>query len=399
MKKTSQIKRILLDSGAWINKHNYVRLGLIAVSAALAILSLIVSDRLISKMAEEERRKLEIWAFSTQAINSTDMGESLNYLSRVLESNTTIPIIVTSETGQILNYRNLDIPRRNPEKFLYDKLQEFRAGYPPIIIDYPTPLYIYYSDSSVLRYLDLFPYIQQGIFLFILAAALLTIFSLKRMDQNRLWEGLSRETAHQLGTPISSLMAWKELLEASDIDPMIVREMSKDINRLEIIADRFQKVGSMPKLTPIDLGGLVCRAVNYMKPRISAQVALEVVSIQEEDIIIDANESLMAWVFENLIKNAVDAMQGKGSITITYTSKARRAIIDVADTGKGIPRSKLKSIFAPGYTTRQRGWGLGLSLARRIVEDYHGGHIFVKRSELGVGTTFRIELSLSSSTT
>ncbi|WP_235264611.1 HAMP domain-containing sensor histidine kinase [Porphyromonas sp. COT-239 OH1446] len=394
MDKTFRIKRMLLNSGIWINKHSYVRMGLITISVALAVISLLVSDRLISKMAEEERRKLEIWAFATQAINTPDMGQTFNYLSRVLESNTTIPMIVTSQEGQILNYRNLDIPRRNPERYLYDKLQEFRAGYPPILVEYPVPLYIYYSDSNVLRYLVLLPYIQQGIFLFILAAAIVALISLKRMDQNRLWEGLSRETAHQLGTPISSLMAWKELLASSDIDPMIVHEMSKDINRLETIADRFQKVGSIPKLAPIELGGLVCRAINYMKPRISSQVAIEVETREDDPIIISANESLMAWVFENLIKNAVDAMQGKGTITVAYRSKGRQALIDITDTGRGIPRSKIKSIFNPGYTTRQRGWGLGLSLARRIVEDYHRGRIYVKRSEVGVGTTFRIEMRL-----
>lgn len=379
----------------WINQYSAVRIVVIIVAIFFAVVSLVISDRLVSQMAEEERHKMELWAAATQSVTSNDYEESLLFASRIIESNTTIPMIQVNARGEIINYNNIDLPRTDPSRYLYQKLKEFREGYPPIEIDYGLGKeYLYYSDSTTLKQLLLFPYVQVAVFLIILGVSVLAIVSLKRADQNFIWEGMSRETAHQLGTPISSLMAWRELLMAQAVDPMVVQEMGKDIQRLEMIADRFQKIGSSPKLEPCDLGVLVMKAVAYLQPRISKGVSISVLDEPEEAVYVLASEQLIAWVFENLIKNAVDAMQSKGAISIRYGAGEEHAFIEIQDTGKGLPRAQWEKIFRPGYTTRQRGWGLGLSLARRIVQDYHKGRIYVRHSEIGVGTTFRILLTL-----
>lgn len=382
----------------WINQYSAVRIVVIIVAIFFAVVSLVISDRLVSQMAEEERHKMELWAAATQSVTSNDYEESLLFASRIIESNTTIPMIQVNARGEIINYNNIDLPRTDPSRYLYQKLKEFKEGYPPIEIDYGLGKeYLYYSDSTTLKQLLLFPYVQVAVFLIILGVSVLAIVSLKRADQNFIWEGMSRETAHQLGTPISSLMAWRELLMAQAVDPMVVQEMGKDIQRLEMIADRFQKIGSSPKLEPCDLGVLVMKAVAYLQPRISKGVSISVLDEPEEAVYVLASEQLIAWVFENLIKNAVDAMQSKGAISIRYGAGEEHAFIEIQDTGKGLPRAQWEKIFRPGYTTRQRGWGLGLSLARRIVQDYHKGRIYVRHSELGVGTTFRILLTLAPS--
>lgn len=382
----------------WINQYSAVRIIVIIVAIFFAVVSLVISDRLVSQMAEEERHKMELWAAATQSVTSNDYEESLLFASRIIESNTTIPMIQVNARGEIINYNNIDLPRTDPSRYLYQKLKEFREGYPPIEIDYGLGKeYLYYSDSTTLKQLLLFPYVQVAVFLIILGVSVLAIVSLKRADQNFIWEGMSRETAHQLGTPISSLMAWRELLMAQAVDPMVIQEMGKDIQRLEMIADRFQKIGSSPKLEPCDLGVLVMKAVVYLQPRISKGVSISVLDEPEEAVYVLASEQLIAWVFENLIKNAVDAMQSKGAISIRYGAGEEHAFIEIQDTGKGLPRAQWEKIFRPGYTTRQRGWGLGLSLARRIVQDYHKGRIYVRHSELGVGTTFRILLTLAPS--
>ena len=380
----------------WINQYSAVRIVVIIVAIFFAVVSLVISDRLVSQMAEEERHKMELWAAATQSVTSNDYEESLLFASRIIESNTTIPMIQVNARGEIINYNNIDLPRTDPSRYLYQKLKEFREGYPPIEIDYGLGKeYLYYSDSTTLKQLLLFPYVQVAVFLIILGVSVLAIVSLKRADQNFIWEGMSRETAHQLGTPISSLMAWRELLMAQAVDPMVVQEMGKDIQRLEMIADRFQKIGSSPKLESCDLGVLVMKAVAYLQPRISKGVSISVLDEPEEAVYVLASEQLIAWVFENLIKNAVDAMQSKGAISIRYGAGEEHAFIEIQDTGKGLPRAQWEKIFRPGYTTRQRGWGLGLSLARRIVQDYHKGRIYVRHSEIGVGTTFRILLTLA----
>lgn len=393
MANRQRINRLVYTSGSWLNRHSTARIALIAGAVLMAVISLFVSDRLVRQMAKEERAKMEIWAQATQALASSDYSHTTDLMARIISQNESIPVILTDEQGQILSYNNIDLPRRDPEKYLYDKLQVFRNAYQPIVVETMPMQYLYYYDSPHLSQLVVFPYIQLGVFVVILGIALLAITSLKHADQNSIWEGLSRETAHQLGTPISSLMAWREILASASADPMVLREMDKDIHRLEIIADRFQKIGSIPNLKPLSLSEIIHRTVAYLQPRISSQVQIEVIDPSiDSEVLALMSEPLIGWVLENLIKNAVDAIQAKGQISIKYGFVGRDAYCDVADTGRGIPWGKFETIFRPGYSTRQRGWGLGLSLARRIVEDYHGGRIFVKHSEVGVGTTFRIIL-------
>ena len=381
------------SGGAWLNRHSNLRTGLVIASIIFIIVSLWASDRLVTRMAEAERLNMEIWANATQATTTNDINTTLIYLSRILASNPSIPTIITDQEGHIISYNNIELPKRNQEAYLYRKLEAFRLGYPPIVMEGLTePLYLYYSDSKVLQQLHIFPYIQLAVFILFLGVAIISLISLKKSDQNRIWEGLARETAHQLGTPTSSLMAWKQYLESVGTEEMITSEMEKDIERLGIIADRFQKIGSAPKLKAHDLQEVLLRSIRYMQPRISQQVELIPPPALDEAIVVMLSDSLMAWVFENLIKNAVDAMSGKGQISFAYVLKDQWVYIDITDTGKGIAKGMQRRIFHPGVSTRQRGWGLGLSLARRIVEEYHRGHIYVKHSEVGVGTTFRIEL-------
>ena len=252
-------------------------------------------------------------------------------------------------------------------------------------------LEILYEDSLVLRRLAIYPYIQITIltvFFFIIVFALL---SLKRAEQNRVWVGLTKETAHQLGTPISSLMAWQEILKETYPDDPTLSEMGKDVDRLNLIAERFSKVGSQPEANDVDLREIIWHVVDYIHPRSSKNIKINC-SLPSTPVITSLCASLFEWVIENLCKNAIDAMEGKGRITITVHEITRMVIVEVTDTGKGIPKNRFKSVFSPGYTTKKRGWGLGLSLAKRIVEKYHNGRIFVKSSEPGKGTTFRIEL-------
>lgn len=380
---------------SWMNSYTAVRIAFIIGAMVFAVVSLIISNRLVKRMGQEERVKMELWAAATQAVASSDYESSLLFASRILESNTSIPMILVNAQGRILSYNNITLPRRNAEAYLYQKLEEFRIGYPPIIVDKGFEQeYLYYSDSSTLQQLLLFPYVQILVFLVILGISILAIVSLKRADQNYIWEGMSRETAHQLGTPISSLIAWHELLSLQGVDPKVMTEMSKDIQRLEMIADRFQKIGSLPQLEPKSLRSIIQHSINYMQVRISSQVTILLEESSDKEIYLPLSEALIAWVFENLIKNAVDAMQGQGLITINYHVRGGLALIDISDTGRGLARGQYERIFRPGYTTRPRGWGLGLSLSRRIVEDYHRGRLYVKKSVEGEGTTFRIELKI-----
>lgn len=324
--------------GAWLNRHSNVRTGMIIASIIFIIVSLWASDRLVTRMAEAERLNMEIWANATQATTTNDINTTLIYLSRILESNPSIPTIITDKEGRIISYNNIELPKEDTEKFLYQKLAAFRTGYPPIVMEGLTdPLYLYYSDSKVLQQLHIFPYIQLAVFFLFLGVAIVALVSLKKSDQNRIWEGLARETAHQLGTPTSSLMAWKQYLESTGTEEMVTNEMEKDIERLGIIADRFQKIGSSPNLKSADLQEVVLRAIHYMQPRISSQVELIPPTSLDEAIVVKLSEPLMAWVFENLIKNAVDAMEGKGKITLQYILRDQWVYIDVTTRGEASP--------------------------------------------------------------
>lgn len=363
-------------------------------AVVIAIASVFVSDLLIKDLAREERQKIEVWAEATRVVTSEDPSLNMKLILQIIQGNTSIPVMLCNEQDSVMNYKNIELPEKNVEEFLYQKAQELKKKNQPIPIDMEdgTFQYLYYDDSINLKRLLVYPYAQLSVMAVFILIAFLALTSTKRAEQNKVWVGLSKETAHQLGTPISSLIAWVEYLKMKEVDPSLLEEMEKDVQRLETIADRFSKIGSQPEPVPLDIRDSIRAALNYMETRISSKVKITV-EAPEEPVMVLMNDSLFAWVVENLCKNAVDAMGGQGDIRFHIEEKAKKVYIDVSDTGKGILKSKFKTVFNPGYTTKKRGWGLGLSLVKRIIESYHGGKIYVKNSEIGKGTTFRIELN------
>lgn len=349
---------------------------------------------------------MEIWADATKRLANADENTDFDYLLSIIQRNTSIPVLVEDGEGNILNHRNFDLPVKGEDEvlifsdlsqenknYLNKKLSKLRNSSNKIIIDIDaeTRQYIYYEDSIVLTRLSYYPYIQLGVMIVIALIVFSAIIYTKRAEQNRVWVGLSKETAHQLGTPISSLMAWTQLLESYGTDREVVAEIDKDVHRLSVIADRFSKIGSRPELQLEYLNDIVSRSLDYMKSRVSEKVSI-IMNLSVDDHGVMLSVPLFEWVMENLTKNAVDAMDGAGKITITTLVEKERIAIEVSDTGKGISRKNFKNVFNPGFTTKKRGWGLGLTLVKRIIEEYHNGKIFIKDSELGCGTTFRIEL-------
>ncbi|MCC8143803.1 MAG: HAMP domain-containing histidine kinase [Tannerellaceae bacterium] len=371
------------------------RLTFIFIAAAVfvSIASLVISDRLIEKLAQEERQKIEVWAEAARVMTSENPSLNMHLILKIMQGNTSIPVVLCDENDNIINYKNIDLPTENSEQYEYKKVQELKNKKHPIVIDLEdgTYQYLYYDDSIILKRLLVYPYAQLSVVLIFIIIAFLALASTKRAEQNKVWVGFSKETAHQLGTPISSLIAWVEYLRTKNIDPALLNEMEKDVKRLETIAERFSKIGSNPDPVPVDIINSLAMALGYMENRISAKVKIYT-HFPQSPILTLVNDSLFAWVIENLVKNGVDAMEGQGEITFHIEENDKLVKIDITDTGKGIPKSKFKTVFHPGYTTKARGWGLGLSLVKRIVESYHGGKIYVKHSEIGKGTTFRIEL-------
>lgn len=370
-----------------------LKYAFIFAAILIAIASLVVSDMIIKGLAEEERQKIEVWVEATRVAASQDPAQNMSLVLKVLEGNTSIPVILCNEQDSIITDKNLDYPEKNVESFKHKKVQEFKNKNKPILIDLEdgTYQYLYYDDSIILKRLFIYPYAQLSVIFIFILIAFLALASTKKAEQNKVWVGLSKETAHQLGTPISSLIAWVEYLRMKEIDPSLLDEMEKDVMRLETIAERFSKIGSNPDPAPVNISNSIRIALEYMRTRISSKVKI-ITQLPDEPVLVLMNDSLFAWVIENLTKNAVDAMEGQGKITFQVSERDQKVRIDITDTGKGIPKSKFKTVFNPGYTTKVRGWGLGLSLVKRIVESYHGGKIFVKASEVGKGTTFRIEL-------
>lgn len=373
---------------------------LIVVAIIIAIGSLLTSNFLISDLKAEEQTRMEVWAEAMRSLNSSDENTDLNLVLKVINGNNTIPVIVEDKDGNITAFRN--IMRKfdaNEDSIAY--LQKLADKYEEdgrvIRIDIPQELAndeyinIYYDESTMLRRLAIYPYVQLCVVLGFVLVAIFALFSSMRAEQNKVWVGLSKETAHQLGTPISSLMAWCEVLKEMYPDDELLPEMEKDVKRLERIADRFSKIGSIPEPKPEDISEVLNRVVVYMDKRTSSKVKIAT-HFPEEPIIVNLISSLFEWVAENLCKNAVDAMDGSGNIDLYLMEDEESVIVEVKDTGKGMTKSHYTSVFKPGFTTKARGWGLGLSLAKRIVEEYHKGRIYVKESEINVGTTFRIEL-------
>ncbi|MDR2497122.1 MAG: HAMP domain-containing histidine kinase [Tannerellaceae bacterium] len=361
----------------------------------IAIASLLASNSLIKKLESEERERVKIWAGATQAFlqYEGDDPELINFFLNILESNTTIPVLLCDENDKIIEKKNFEIPEKKADFFLKDKIAELKKKNKSILIDMLDGTYqhLYYDDSIILKRLIVFPYIQLSVLFVFILTAFLALSSTKKAEQNMVWVGLSKETAHQLGTPISSLVAWVEYLRSKEFDLELLDEMKKDVKRLETIAERFSKIGSKPDPLPIEIATSLQAAVSYMQNRISPKVKI-LMQLPDEPMPVLINDSLFSWVIENLVKNAVDAMEGQGCINIKVETTPKAVVMDVSDSGKGIHKSKFQTVFTPGYTTKTRGWGLGLSLVKRIVESYHGGKIFVKASEIGRGTTFRIEL-------
>ena len=361
----------------------------IIFSIVIATASIFIIQVLVERLAAEERARMELWADATRELIRTDNPESdLSFVQKVIESNHTIPVVLTDDEGNVLFSRNIDDDEMQNKTTIAD----FGFKHEPILVDFDdeTKQYIYYDDSKLLRQLSYYPVVQIGVIVLFLLLMSLAFYTLQRAEQNKVWVGLSRETAHQLGTPISSLLAWNELLAMRYPDDELLGEMQKDIKRLEAIADRFSKIGSKPELQKIMLDEVLQSAINYMSLRVSNKVTFRYTPVQNVQVKI--NPDLFGWVIENLCKNAIDAMDGIGEIRFDVTEKPRQVLLDVSDTGKGIAKSKQKTVFLPGYTTKERGWGLGLSLAKRIIQEYHKGKVFVKYSEVGVGTTFRIVL-------
>lgn len=393
---------------------------IIIILAALAVIAfLLVSNNLIKELARQERERMDIWAKATERLAKTDVESDFEFLLDIISQNNTIPVLITDENFHISEFRNFSLPdKSDDDKSLYDELSARNQEYLLKRLKSPggdTPLsemakrndhfielelpagdaqYIYYEDSTLLKRLSVYPYIQLGVMITLLIILYMAVINTKRAEQNRVWVGLSKETAHQLGTPISSLMAWVEYLQATGVEPEITGEIDKDVRRLSTIADRFSKIGSQPDMQLEYLNETVRNSLDYMKSRVSNRVSINM-HLSEDDHGVKLSKSLFEWVMENLTKNAVDAMQGEGRIDITTGKEKNIVWIEVKDTGKGIARKNFKTVFNPGYTTKKRGWGLGLTLVKRIVEDYHGGRIFVKESEPGVGTTFRLEFPIA----
>lgn len=380
----------------WFSNFRNVKIVLIVVAALIAATSLIVSNALVSDLKTEERKKMQVWADAMDYFNRADENTDLSLVLSVLNGNTTIPVVVTDMKGAISQHRNIEIPSDTDSlAVLMDVVARMRADGRIIRVDLGADgedyLEVCYSESLILKQLAYYPYVQLIVVLLFFVVCFFAILSSKRAEQNRVWVGLSKETAHQLGTPISSLMAWTTVLKEKYPSDELIPEMERDVARLQRVAERFSKIGSLPEPTSEDAVDVVERAVEYMKHRSPSQVTYTF-NAPRRPLLVRMNAPLIEWVVENLCKNAVDAMNGAGAIDISLKQGKDYIYLEVSDTGKGIPKSKHKQVFEPGYTTKKRGWGLGLSLAKRIVEEYHKGRIYVKKSAVGRGTTFCVEL-------
>ncbi len=365
--------------------------------------SLWYTNRLVNRISEEEKKKVELWAQGTRELanlpdnfgeeGSTDFGD-ISFVFDVIKNNNTVPVILTDEKDNVLSHRNLDSLKAEKEEYVDQRLLSMKKDRPPIKIQLLNGQsnFIYYEDSLLLKQLRVYPYFQLGVIALFLLVSYLAFSTSRKAEQNQVWVGMAKETAHQLGTPLSSLMAWMEYLRMKGTDPEYITEISKDIDRLNTITERFSKIGSAPVLKEEDLIFVLNHIADYIRTRTSAKVSITVENKTGEAVMVPLNPPLFEWVIENLLKNAIDAMSGAGTIHICVTEVKNTAVIDISDSVKGMSKSIYKNIFKPGFTTKTRGWGLGLSLSKRIIEEYHNGSIFVKSSELNKGTVFRIIL-------
>jgi len=373
----------------WTDRIRQVKIWLVVAAVLIAVASLLASHLMVRDLQQEERRKMEVWAEAMHALNEADAETDLTLVTAVIEGNNTIPVIVLDAEGAVMDYRNIkDVS--DVEAYA----RRMKASGDTIRIelgDHMGYQLVCFDESLILKRLTQYPYWQLGIVMIFVVVAIFALLSSKKAEQNKVWVGLSKETAHQLGTPISSLMAWVEILKENYPDDELIPEMDNDVKRLQLIAERFSKIGSLPEPVEASMNDLLDRVIVYMDKRTSQKVTISG-HYPDHDVVVRMNASLFEWVIENLCKNAVDAMEGTGRIDLTLTEESGLVVVEVSDTGKGIRKKDIGNVFRPGFTTKKRGWGLGLSLAKRIVEEYHKGRIFVKQSEVGRGTTFRIEL-------
>lgn len=383
----------------WTYKIRRVKIVFVLTAILVAVSSLFVSKTLTDNLKREEHGRMEVWAEAMKSLSKADGNTDLSLVLKVLNENDYIPVILLDRRGNVTDYRNVSLRGANRADSLRDArqlaLNWIAEGHViRVTIDNVDNSYINvcYDESLILKRLTIFPFVQLAVVVIFVVLAVFALLASKRAEQNRVWAGLSKETAHQLGTPISSLMAWVEVLKEEYPDDALIPELDKDVSRLRLISDRFSKIGSKPELAMVSLQEVLAHVVDYIDRRTSHNVVIRC-QLPDHDVMVNINAALFEWVIENLCKNAVDAMNGDpGTISIAVMEIGQKVAIDVADTGKGISKKNIKNVFRPGFTTKKRGWGLGLSLAKRIIEEYHKGRIFVKSSEVGVGTTFRIEL-------
>lgn len=376
---------------------NIIRFTIISLMFIIVVLILYNTYDFFQKFKQEERQKMELLAEAYQQFNTAGLNDDITLSSRIISSNTSIPMIVTDARDSILLDQNLDSVKVKKSGYLKAQLALMKSQNKPIEISYQRgsfnfKQFVYYRDTDLLTKLKYYPLALIFILLLFAIISYLIFTSRKIAEQNKLWVGMAKETAHQIGTPLSSLLGWVTLLKDQNIDKKTIGELEKDVDRLAVIANRFSNIGSVPKLKTTNLVDEIQTISHYFKNRIYQKITLNTIFLDDKNIYVELNAQLFSWVIENLIKNAIDAIQIEGVITIKIKEKGNKVFINVSDTGKGIPKTKYKTIFKPGYTTKKRGWGLGLSLAKRIVEDYHDGKIYVYKSELGIGTTFTVEL-------
>lgn len=354
--------------------------------------SLIYTDNLVNRLKQEERENVELWAEATRLLTLPDTVQNVEFLFLIIENNNTVPVILTDERDSIISAKNFNPAKIDDQVFLQRTLKKIKEDNEPIISNLGGGHYnlIYYKDSIILTMLIYYPFIQLSIIILFILVSYLAFRSSRKAEQNQVWVGMSKETAHQLGTPTSSLAGWVEILQNKHPEVSVTSEIARDVARLEKVTERFSRIGSKPALENENLTALLTRTTDYLKSRTSSKVKLTTEYNPEKKIIVPLNAALFEWVIENVYKNAIDSMEGSGELRVKISETDKSVVIDISDTGKGIPKSAFKKIFTPGYTTKQRGWGLGLSLAKRIIEEYHNGRIFVRHSELGKGSSIRI---------
>lgn len=374
---------------------NHWKLFLLLFAVLIGMSSLIYTNNLVGRLKKEERKNIELWAEATRLISISDTTQNVEFLFSIIDNNNTVPVILTDESEEIIGHKNFN-PEKTGDSIYFRKiLLKIKEKNKPIIINLENGHYnlIFYRDSIILTMLMYYPYIQLGIIILFIIVSYLAFSSSRKANQNQVWVSMSKETAHQLGTPTSSLAGWIEILQQNYPEISITEELARDVERLEKVTERFSRIGSKPALYDENLVQLLSRTIDYLKSRSSSKVRFITDYDHEGEIMIPLNAALFEWVIENVTKNAIDAMEGDGDINVHLSETDKNAIIDISDTGRGIPKSAFKKIFSPGFSTKQRGWGLGLSLAKRIIEDYHNGKIFVRYSEVDRGSCIRIVIN------